>query len=134
VGCAPPRPNNGVWACPSGVESDAVRLVCDVSFPPTRVTLERERRADTTTETLTLLSGGRPTWQTSASYAATGGDQFKLVLGFRFAGGARLVYSVMHCPSQCLTADLVVLANLDQQPSEVFRSGHFGARACRGNR
>lgn len=101
--------------CTAGLDSS-----CDMQLGQTRVTLDKQ--------TLTLSPAQGPaTWQITL----LGDDQFKQILGLVPPDGtARLVYITLHCPSQCLNSDVIVLDHLDRTPpDEAFHSQRFGVGA-----
>ena len=59
-----------------------------------------------------------------------GGDVFKQVAAVPAMGGvAHLAYSILHCPADCFTADVAVLALVDGSLHTVFQTNAFTGAA-----
>jgi hypothetical protein len=91
---------------------------CEFVLGPVQVVLDAR--------SLSVKRDNQVTW----SEGLAGDDEFKEVSAVNTPGGLRLAYSVLHCPTQCLSADIVVIDDADQSAArEVFRSTQFGVGA-----
>jgi hypothetical protein len=134
VACTPPAAVS-VSTCEESLDQldwqGATHRVCDLALAQTHVTLDVRRSEDSATQTLAIAHDGSITWQTSATFAHGSGEQIKQIVGVVGPSGEnRVLYSLLHCPSQCLTADLVALSASDgSEPVEIYRSSQFGVGA-----